>query len=267
MEKKYEGVADTLFIPLEGRIHVSRNFPDFFCDKRAIELEPCIPSGSIRATATQYQHFAAVCRCYNMDQMVKDFLAKHADTNVVYLGCGLETAYDRIGNRKAHFYQLDLPDVADARRKVLGCAANETIIGGDLFDLHWTEVVDCTLPTIIIASGVFQYFENEKTYQLVRTLKMHFPKGELVFDITDKSGLNYVNRFVRKTGNASAMMYGYVDRTEDFTTATGTWLVECRPFYVDARKRLRGRLRFSTRVMMWCADRMGRTKILHIRLC
>ncbi len=57
--------------------------------------------------------------------------------NVVFLGSGLETSYNRIGNQIVNFYQVDLPDVIEVRKRVLGNAKNEQLISGDMFDLNW----------------------------------------------------------------------------------------------------------------------------------
>ena len=37
--KKFEGVANTLFVPLVARIAVSKEFPEYFKDEKALELE------------------------------------------------------------------------------------------------------------------------------------------------------------------------------------------------------------------------------------
>ena len=36
---KFQGVADTLYIPLTARIYVSEHFPDYFYDEKALELK------------------------------------------------------------------------------------------------------------------------------------------------------------------------------------------------------------------------------------
>ncbi len=41
---------------------------------------------------------------------------------MVFLGAGLETSYNRIGNQIVNFYQVDLPGVIEVRKRVLGNA-------------------------------------------------------------------------------------------------------------------------------------------------
>ena len=39
---EYEGIEDTLFIPLTGRVFVSKKFPGYFFDEKALEMESLI---------------------------------------------------------------------------------------------------------------------------------------------------------------------------------------------------------------------------------
>ena len=49
-----QGVADTLFIPLVARIHVSRRFPEYFYDEKALSLENFVPGDGIRKSSSEY---------------------------------------------------------------------------------------------------------------------------------------------------------------------------------------------------------------------
>ena len=57
-----------------------------------------------------------------MDRLVKDFIIKNDCCNIIYLGVGLETAYDRLYqniNKEVNWYEIDLPEVIEARKKSL----------------------------------------------------------------------------------------------------------------------------------------------------
>lgn len=43
----YEGVEDTLFIPLTARVNISKMFPEYFHDKKALELENLVKDKQI----------------------------------------------------------------------------------------------------------------------------------------------------------------------------------------------------------------------------
>ena len=189
----FKGVEDTLYIPLTARIYASKKFPEFFYDEKALSLEKYIPANDIDENTTEYFYMASECRQYTIDQKIKKILEKNGLCNVVFLGAGLETSYNRIGNDKANFYQVDLPNVIDVREKVLGNAINEKLISGDMFTLYWIKGIDISLPTMIVVSGVYQYFTKEKILSMIEKMNEMIPKGELVFDATNSAGLKLAN--------------------------------------------------------------------------
>ena len=42
--EKFDGVANTLFVPLVARINISKSFPEYFYDPKSLELEPLLPN-------------------------------------------------------------------------------------------------------------------------------------------------------------------------------------------------------------------------------
>lgn len=267
--KEFSGVANTLFVPLVARIYVSKRFPAYFHDEKALEIEPHLPEG-IEKGAFEYTHLASVARYYNMDQTAEVFIQEHPKCNVVLLGGGLETAYDRLtqklGLRETQYYCIDLPDVIQARERLLGKRPQETCIGADLFAADWSQKMDADLPTLLIAAGVFQYFPAPKILDFIETMKQTYPSGELLFDATNKSGLAFANWFIRRTGNKDSRMHFYINDTLEFAKQSGTKLLEERTFFKDALRMLGEELHWLSRISMKIADKKNRTMILHLRL-
>lgn len=110
---KFEGVADTLYIPLTALIYVSEYFPEYFRDDKAVSLKSEMPYEDIASKSGEYFQMAGACRFYNTDQMIKAFVEQHEKCNIVNVGCGLETSYFRIkpAPEKAAFYEMDLQEV------------------------------------------------------------------------------------------------------------------------------------------------------------
>lgn len=264
MEKaSFQGVEDTLFLPLAARVRASQRFPAYFCDPQALRFAELEPVQRINRSSSEYAMIASVARYYNTDRMARAFAARHPGGAVVNLGAGLETVHSRIADCGLHFYQVDFPQVIEARRQLLGVAENETLIGCDLNDPAWTAQI-AHAPVLLLASGVFQYFRPEAVSALLRMLKARFDHPELIFDATDSVGIRYAQRYVKKTGNQSAMMYFSIDDPAAFCAQEGISLLEVRGFYAQAH-RLRG-LNLYTRVAMRVADSKGRTKLLWVRL-
>lgn len=103
----YEGIEDTLFIPLTARVNISKMFPEYFHDKKALELENLIKNKQIEKKSSQYTMMASVARSYNLDQMIQNYIDKHKKCNIVNLGVGLETTYFRINRKNSYYFEVD----------------------------------------------------------------------------------------------------------------------------------------------------------------
>ncbi|MEL3913641.1 class I SAM-dependent methyltransferase [Treponema pedis] len=263
-ENLLNGVEDTLYIPLAARIYASEKFPEFFYDEKALSLKRYIPIDDIKNNTTEYFYMASVCRQQTMDKKIIKFLKTNAQSNVVFLGAGLETAYNRINNTTACFYQIDLPNVISTRKRVLGNADNEKLISGDMFNLDWIKEIDTSLPTMIVVAGVYQYFNENKIIQMIKEMKALILTGELVFDATNSAGLKLANKYVRKTGNTNAKMYFSVDNPKEFAHTTDTNLIAVDRFFDEALKHCEG-LKLKTRMYMYFADKLHRTSVIHLK--
>ena len=266
---KFERVANTVFVPLVARINISKKFPDLFCDKKALELEKYLPKDATKGSF-EYSNLASVARYYHMDAMASDFITRNAPCNVIYLGSGLESAYFRLrealGLGKAKFYEIDLPEVIKTRRSVYGENQDEKLVSGDMFTLDWVEKIeDKDLPTILLASGVFQYFKEKEILRFIENLSLSFLGQELVFDATNTKGLKFTNWFIKRTGNADAIMTFAVDDSVEFANKAHADLLEERLFFSEIREILGRSANFISRLLMKNADRGKKTIIL--RLC
>ena len=264
---RFEGVANTLFVPLVARIAISKQYPDYFYDAKALGLESDLPEGATKGSS-EYTNMASVARYYNMDKMVTMFAQSHEKCNVVYLGAGLETAYDRLSGKlpSVFWYEVDLPEVIDARRKVFGQREKETLIPGDMFKLEWTQKIDCSLPTLLVVSGVFQYFHEEEIIAFIKGCAKAFSLGEMIFDATSESGLKFTNWFIKRTGNTSAIMHFGINDSQAFADKCGMKLLDVKTFFPDALKLLSKKLKLVTRVSMMVAEKKKQVLILHFKL-
>ncbi len=264
----YNGVEDTLYIPLIARIEISKKFPQYFCDKKALSLENDLSLQAISHKSSEYSLMASTSRAVMMDKVVADFIARHNKCNVVCIGCGLETMAWRLekSSQGAHFYEVDFPSVIENRERILGKRENETLIAGNANELNFAEHIDCTLPTIFVVAGVFQYFKEAEVIALIKKLKGEFVNAVLLFDATNSVGLKYAQSYVEKTGNNNAMMYFSIDDPREFAKKISSEFISVGGFYGKAREQLKGRLKLFTRVAMWVADSKSRTMILTYKL-
>jgi O-methyltransferase involved in polyketide biosynthesis len=148
----------------------------------------------------------------------------------------------------------------------LGEQANEILIAENIFDMEWTKRIDQSIPSLLIASGVFQYFQEDTVMQFINNLKKLFSNAELIFDAANEKGIKYANKYVRKTGNKDAFMFFSINDGAEFAKRAGIKLIEERVFFADARKMLKKKLGLYTRIAMKVVDDKKRTVLLHFRM-
>ena len=124
MKQKYEFknvVAETLLIPLYMRAKESRRKGDAILkDTMAEQLVDSIEYDYSQFDGAKMSEVGCVVRGKYFDDAIRRFILSHPHPVVVNVGCGLDTRYQRIGNDQAAvFYELDLPEVIDLRRKLI----------------------------------------------------------------------------------------------------------------------------------------------------
>ncbi len=126
-----------------------------------------------------------ILRNRQIDRVVRGFLVRRKRPVAVYLGCGLDARFDRVDDGRVEWFDLDLPQVIELRRQLLGGERPRCrLTAGSAFDHSWFEAVGPVggRDFLFVAEGLFQYFHGEEVKSLVVALRECFPGSELVTD-------------------------------------------------------------------------------------
>lgn len=192
--EKLSDVSETMLLTLYLRATESQRPDALLKDDKAVELVRRIRDENLydldrieSIPLTTANKLVITLRCREFDRRTREFLEHHPDSVVVHIGCGLDTRYERIAahNDFMDWYDLDLPEVIELRRKLIGDEKkNYHLLGCSVFDNTWLETVNrqTQRPCLFLAEGVFMYFKKEQVKSLVLKLHDHFPGSELIFD-------------------------------------------------------------------------------------
>lgn len=252
-------VEDTLFVPMLGRIYVSKNFPSLLYDEKALKLEKKIPSSVIKGDKQkEYTLVASASRSKNMDRYIDSFLMMNPSGNIVELGCGLETTLYRHKGHKGKWYLLDLPNVIEYRKSLLG-EEDAIYLPYSIFSSDWEKEIG-EEKTLFIASGLFYYFSYEDVIKILA--KVHFLKGEIVFDAVDKTGMKMMSKkYMKEVGHKDAKVYFYVDKLDKLIKEAGFSSGNEEPYYRLIPKK---GLKLSTRINMHLSDKLNMVRMIHL---
>ena len=152
-------VAETLLIPLYMRAKESRRDNPILYDKAAERLADSLEYDYSQFDGAKLSEVGCVVRGWYFDRAVRRFIEAHPHPVVVNVGCGLDTRFQRIGDGKAVFYDLDLLEVITLRRRHPD---------GEF---------------ILIVEGVLMYFYEKQVRAFLHHAASRFGGGELWFDV------------------------------------------------------------------------------------
>jgi len=190
-------LAETLLMRLYLRATESQHPDALVKDEKAVALVKQIDYDFSRFKFVEKDQVGAVLITRELDRHTRGFLAKYPDAVVVHVGCGLDTRFERVDNGKVEWYDLDLPEVIELRRKLIGGeGARYHLLACSVLDNAWLNSVSVHRgrPFLFVAECVLMYFEEAQVKSLVLTLKEHFPGSELAFDAVNPVGV-WANNF------------------------------------------------------------------------
>jgi len=130
-------------------------------------------------------HEGVIARTVMLDRMVKDFIAKNPAAVIVNIGAGFDNRFSRVDNGSIFWFDLDLPDSIEVRKKVFQKREREEMISGSALEDSWCQAVKAEIAktnskVLFIAEGLFMYLTFEEIKKLLSVIKTNFPGGTLI---------------------------------------------------------------------------------------
>jgi methyltransferase (TIGR00027 family) len=128
-------------------------------------------------------HFAIRARKY--DAIINDFISENTSSTVVNLGCGFDTRYWRIDNKKCEYIELDLPELVEIKKEILKEHLDYEIIGCSVLEPNWIDRVTSrgNRNFIFVAEGLVMYLPKADVINLFRTFSDRFYHSQIVLEV------------------------------------------------------------------------------------
>jgi O-methyltransferase involved in polyketide biosynthesis len=142
-----------------------------------------------------------------LDDWVREFIDSHPASTVLNLGCGLDSRVFRMDPpATVRWYDLDLPDVINLRRRLYPERHDYKMITSSVTDLHWLDEIPGNRPVVVVAEGLMMYLPEKDGVALLNRITEQFPRGRIVFDAYSTFTvrmLNLASRFAKGTAAGS----------------------------------------------------------------
>ncbi|MEM8553244.1 MAG: class I SAM-dependent methyltransferase [Pseudomonadota bacterium] len=197
-----DGVPETLLWPLRSRAGVSVLDRAFFDDPLAVDSLNRLDYDFARFGPVNHWH--AVRSKYS-DELIRAYLAKHPNAQVLALGEGLETQLWRVDNGSVRWLCVDLPESIALRRVLLPEHPRLTELPLSALDPSVFDSVDATDGLFVTAAGLLMYFEPEDVTALVNRIAAN--TGDIPVDLFFDAIPHWLSR---RTLKGWHMQNGYV---------------------------------------------------------
>jgi len=128
-------------------------------------------------------HEGVVARTILYREQLKELLNKYPDAVCINLGCGFDDKFSQVDNGSVRWFDVDLPDQIDVRRKVYEDREHCVMLEGDALNGDWTRNIPKTDMVIVVMEGVLEYFSKEQVKTCLNMLCDSFPHGYLLTEL------------------------------------------------------------------------------------
>lgn len=181
----FSGVQSTMLITLFLRALDSKEAEPILGDRFAAEAVDRIDYDWTKVDKPNItrNRFGVALRARQFDVWAADFLRANPDAIVLQLACGLDSRAFRLDlPAEVRWFDVDLPDVMDLRRKLYDEAVGYRMIAASVTDEAWLAQIPADKPVLIVAEGLLMYLHETEVRHLLARLTSHFRTGELLFD-------------------------------------------------------------------------------------
>jgi len=197
-------IQETMLGPLWARAKYSKLYPEFLDDPKAREIIAKIDYdfSEIENHLGEWRGLGLLARAKNFDNAFKRFIKDFPEATLINIGAGLDTTFSRVDNSKIKCYNLDLPEAAQYRKKLIPDTDRNKTLAKSAFDYDWFNEIEFEIGKGIffIAGGFVYYFTKEKIKDLLISMANYFMGGYMIFDATSKLANKIINRRAKKAG-------------------------------------------------------------------
>ncbi len=241
MESKLKGIPETLLIPLWARAYETELTEAIIRDYKAVEMVSKIDYDFSKFEKSWMSQLGISIRTMLLDKATQNFLQNNHDAIIINLGAGLDTRVKRLKYANFHcWYDLDVPESINLRKKFINEGQHNKFIAKSMFDYSWMDnIINDGKPILIIAEGLFMYFEEKELKLFFKKLISQFPKAEILFEMLPPFlvGKAKSHESLRKLDKPPEFKWGLKNCREIETWNNGIKYIEEWDYYNYHKKR------------------------------
>ncbi|PAB56919.1 class I SAM-dependent methyltransferase [Anaeromicrobium sediminis] len=232
-EVQLVGVPETMLIPLWAKAQETKREDSIIKDFKALEIiEQIDYDFSIFGSYDEFYktQVGVAARTKILDNLTKEYIENNPKGTIINMGAGLDTRPTRIDIKEANWYDIDLVEGINIRKKFIDETDQLKFIEKSLFDYQWIDLIDKRDKVLFIAEGILMYFSMEQLQELFKKLADNFTNSHMIFEAMDPLAVGRAKRHesVKKLKTKAEFLSGFksgkeVESFDDRLKFTGEW--------------------------------------------
>lgn len=173
--------SKTLFIPLYGKALMSKQ-KLFLEDSKAEEIIESIDYDFSKLKQSKWLSMFMAVRAKIIDEICSKYMSENQKSNIIHLGCGLDSRCLRVSSGYDKWYDIDFPSVIELRKNFYTEDEKYKMIGSSVTDLEWLNSIGSNDNILVVAEGLTMYLSEEEIKQILNGINSRFPNATIVFD-------------------------------------------------------------------------------------
>lgn len=236
----FSGVEQTVLLPLWGRVKETNKPDGIIKDLKAVELAGKINLDltSIESEQNPVTQLAWAARAFNIDCEIKEILQNEKEITVINPGCGFDTSYFRINDPLLYWYDIDLPSVIAAKKKLIPEEPHYKMISGSVLEKNIFNAVEVKGKPIVVAVGLLYYFNETELRSLFANIKERFGTVLVIAEVFSPKGVELANKKVIKNIEGAKAVWGVKSKKEISALNENIRSIEMYPVFKKVRRRV-----------------------------
>ncbi len=262
-------IQETMLGPLWARATYSKLYPEILNDPKAAQIikEINYDFAKTKEFLDEWRALGLLVRAKSFDVALKNYIEHYPNSSIVNIGAGLDTTFYRVDNGTIKWYDLDLPNAIQFRRKFLSETSRNIFIAKSALDYSWFNEIEFSHDrgVFFIAGGFVYYFKEYEIAFLLSAMAERFPGGGVVFDCISKLAVKIGNKRAKKRGFDGKIWHLAIGNPVKQISQWSNKIKVVDWFTIWARTQINNNWSKKTRKMIKLTERLKTAKIVQIK--
>lgn len=200
---KVTGVPETMIQTLYARAKETGKKDAKIRDDIAVEIVDKLDYDFSKADKDNAMSYGVVARTIVLDKMVGEYLDTHKDAIVINIACGLDTRCYRMKGKYKYWYNVDLPETMEIRKRFLTENGPVYQIAKSAMDSSYTyDIAYNKENVLVVIEGLSMYLHENDIRQIFSIIEKTYGKATVMIETMSPFVVNHVKEKSIEGSNA-----------------------------------------------------------------